>query len=231
MAGNQWSDDYRGPQDPPGPPGPPPDRWEGEAPPPKPGMSGGMKAFLILVAILGTCCLLCCGIGGFFVYQMFPKMSKIPAEVNAGRDEIAKLQLPAGFEPVSMFKIDNFMMSMIAVEYRNTAIHGRISLAQMQLKVGDAAQRDEAMRQQMERNGLGAPKNLINVKSETKTVEIKNQECQFTFKHGEDPATRKKMRQVSGVFEGNHGPVWISIDMDDAAFKEDAIVKMLEGIK
>jgi hypothetical protein len=39
------------------------------------------------------------------------------------------------------------------------------------------------------------------------------------------------MREVSGVFEGSHGPVMISIEMDQSAFKEDAIIKMLEGIK
>ncbi len=144
MADNQWSDELRGPEETPRRPDPSHDQWEGEAQPPKAGMSGGMKAFLILAAVLGCCCVLCCGIVGFFAYSFFPKVSQNAADVNAARGEIAKIELPAGFTPVHMIKIDNFMMSMTAVGYRNPAIHGEITLAEMRLKVGEAAQRDQA---------------------------------------------------------------------------------------
>src|SRR5580698_4231471 len=157
MAENQWSDEFREPEQPSRRPEPAPDQWGGEAPPPKAGMSGGMKAFLIIVAILGTGCVLCCGVVGFFAYQMVPKISQNPAEVNAARDEIAKIELPAGFQPVTMFKMDNFFMNMTAVEYRDSAIDGRFSMAEMQLKVGEPAQRDQAMRQQLEKQGIGTP--------------------------------------------------------------------------
>jgi len=231
MAENQWSDEFREPEQHSRRPDPSPDQWGGEPPPAKSGMSGGMKAFLILVAILGTCCILCCGIVGFFAYQSFPKLSQNPADVNAARDEIAKIELPKGFQPERMAKMDNFFMTMTAVDYRDPAIDGHFSMAEMQLKIGEPSQRDQAMRQQLERQGIGAPKNLRNVKTETKAIEIKGQESSFTFKRGEDPMSKKKMCQVQGVFEGKHGPVWISLEMDDKAFKEDAIVKMLEGIK
>ena len=231
MAENQWSDEFRGPEETPGRPGPSRDQWEGGAQPPKAGMSGGMKTFLILMAILGCCCVLCCGIGGFFIYSFYPKVSQNPADVSAARDEIAKIQLPAGFEPVHMIKIDNFIMTMTAVGYRNPAIHGDITLAEMRLKVGEPAQRDQAMRQQLERQGFGGPKIVNNSKSETKTIKIKGQDCAFVFKQGDDPATRKKVRQISGVFEGSHGPVSIMIEMDESAYKEGAIVKMLESIQ
>jgi hypothetical protein len=229
MAENQWSDDFREPEQRSSRPDPSPDQWGGEAPP-KQGMSGGMKAFLILVAILGTCCVLCCGIVGFFAYQSFPKLSQNPADVNAARDEIAKIELPKGFQPERMAKMDNFFMTMTAVDYRDPAIDGHFSMAEMRLKVGEPSQRDQQMRQQLERQGIGAPKNLRNAKTQTKSIEIKGQECNFTFKRGEDPMSKKKMCQVQGVFESKNGPVWISLEMDDKAFKEDAIVKMLEGI-
>jgi hypothetical protein len=230
MAENQWSDEFREPERPFRRPDPSPDQWGGEVPP-KAGMSGGMKAFLILVAILGTCCVLCCGVVGFFAYQMFPKTSQDPAEVNAAREEIAKIDLPAGFKPVTMVKMDNFFMTMTAVEYRDSAIDGRLSLAEMQLKVGEPAQRDEAMRTQLERQGIGAPRNLRTAKSETKSIEIKGQECSFAIKRGEDPISKKKMCQIVGVIPGKRGPAFFSLEMDEKAFKEDAIVKMLEAIK
>ena len=233
MAENQWNDEVREPNQPSRRPDPAPEQWGGEAPPPpKSGMSGGMKAFLIIVAILGTCCVLCCGVVGFFAYQMFPKVSQVPADVNAARDEIAKIDLPAGFEPEQLVKMDNFFMTMTLVVYRAPAINGTLAMCEMQIKFGQAAQRDQLMRQQFDKQGVGAPKNIRNAKTETKKIKIKGQECTFAFKVGEDPgAGQKKMRQVAGVFEGKHGPVLLSIEMDASALKDDAIVKMLEGIK
>jgi hypothetical protein len=230
MTENQWSDEFREPEQHSPRPDQSPDQWGSEAPP-KQGMSGGMKAFLILIAILGTCCVLCCGVGGFFAYQSFPKVSQNAADVDAARDEIAKIDLPKGFQPEHTIKVDNFFMTLIAVEYRDPAIDGHFSLAEMQLKFGEASERDQAMRQQLERQGFGAFKNLRNAKSETKSIEIKGQECSISIKRGEDPGSKKKMVQVQGVFDGKHGPVSISLEMDAKAFKEEAIVKMLEGIK
>jgi hypothetical protein len=228
MAENQWSDESPESGEPRRRPSS--DHWEGEAPP-KAGMSGGMKAFLILAGILGLCCVLCCGVVGFFAYSFFPKVSQVPADVDAARNEIAKIELPAGFAPATMFKIDSFMMSMTAVEYRNAAIHGQITLVEMQLKVSPPAQRDQTMRQQLDRQGFGTPMILNNAKSETKKIKIKGQDCEFVFKQGSQGTPKRDVRQITGVFEGNHGPVSIMIEMDASAYKEDAIIKMLEGIK
>lgn len=230
MADNQWNDEFRGPEDSSRQPDRSRDQWD-DAPPPKAGMSSGMKVFLILVAVLGCCCLVCCGVGAFFIYSVVPKVSQNPAEINAAREEMVQITLPAGFEPGNMFKMDNMMFSMTAVEYRNAAIQGEITLAQFRVKVGNAKQQDEQMHQQLERQGFGNPKHLTNTKSETKTVEVKGKDCNFTFRQGTDPGTHKKMREISGAFQGKQAPVFIMIQMDESAYKEDAIVKMLEAIK
>jgi hypothetical protein len=230
MADNQWNDEFRGPEDASRQPDRSRDQWD-DAPPPKAGMSSGMKVFLILVAVLGTCCVVCCGVVGYFIYSVVPKVSQNPAEINAARDDMAQITLPAGFEPGNMFKMDNMMFSMTAIEYRNPAIQGEITLAQFRMKVGNAKQQDEQMHQQLERQGFGNPKHLTNTKSETKTVEIKGKDCNFTFRQGTDPGTHKKMREISGAFQGKQAPVFLMIQMDESAYKEDAIVKMLEAIK
>jgi hypothetical protein len=228
MPEDQWSDDFQEP--PKTPRRPDRDQWD-EGPPAKAGMSSGMKAFLIVVAILGTCCVLCCGVGAFFIYSFYPKVSEAPADVDAARNEIAKIDLPAGFKPVRMVKMDNMALTMIAVEYEDPAIDGRISLAEMRVKMGQAAQNDEAIRGRLESGGFQTGKPLSNIKRETKTIKVNGQDCSFTFARGNQQGTKKKMREVSGAFDGPHGPAWISIEMDDAKFNEDAIVKMLEGIK
>src|SRR5580692_8270895 len=129
MAENQWNDEFNDPAQGPGKPAR--DQWD-SVPQAKPGMSGGMKAFLIIAAVLGACCLLCCGIGGYFIYSVGRgiKTSQVPAEVNAAKDQIAAISIPAGFAPVQMVSMDNFMMLMTTVEYKNPPVHGEISIAE-----------------------------------------------------------------------------------------------------
>jgi len=196
-------------------------------------MSGGMKAFLIVVAILGTCMLLCCCGFGFIAYSFAPKDSKDPAQINAARDAIAKINLPAGFEPVQMIGIDNFMMLRTDVVYENPAVHGSITLAEMNVKIGGPQQRQNLEQMLLQSAQQDQRKNtpLINEKSSTKTIKIKEHNCVFEFREGQDSATKSKHHQISGVFDGRHGPVCVSIEIDDSAYHEDVIVKTLETIQ
>jgi len=234
MSQNDWDDEFKDREPQPNAPRPSPDPWadDREQQPKKTGMSSGMKALLILGAIGGACFLLCCGGIALFVYSMVPKMSRDPAAINAARDNIAKIDLPKGFEPVQMFKTDNFFVTMQAVVYENRAVNGRIMLATANLKVGDPAQRNQVqITEQMEQQGFGRREVLQNAKMETKKLKIRGKEYPFEFAEGDDPTTHKKRWQISGLFEGARGPTLILIQIDESAYKEQEIVKMLEGIQ
>ena len=83
--------------------GPPPHQQWSDQPPPPTGMSGGMKACLIIICVVGFCCLLCCGGLAYLGFAFYPKMSTNPAEITALRDEIATIDIPAGFKPKGGF--------------------------------------------------------------------------------------------------------------------------------
>jgi hypothetical protein len=235
MADNQWDDEARNPNELhfEGRSRDPQEAAQGSAGPPKAGMSGGMKAFLIVVAILGTCLLLCCGGSALLSYFWLPKESTDPAQINVARDAIARINLPAEFKPARMFKINNFMTSITIVSYQNASVHGDITLLEMNVKLGGlkANEQIQSQMQQLERQGFAEHIRLINVNSTTKTIKINGRDCVFEFLEGEDPATKTKRHQIAGVFAGRHGPVLVSINMDDSAYHEDEIVKMLQTIQ
>src|ERR1700685_6172 len=222
MAGDQWRDEPgdlggagpRRPRDP----------WDDASslPPPRTGMSGGMKAVLIIVGILGTCSLLCCGVLFYIGYSFSKgiKQSENPAEVDQARNEMCTISLPKGFKPQRMFGMDNFLMSMTAVEYRNPDVHGNVTLASMQLKMGNKKQSEVQVRQQLETQGFSRTNVLDDSKSETKTIKIKGRDCKFEFTQGINPDDHKHYREVSGVFDGTTGQVSISIEMDESAYKQ-----------
>ena len=149
-------------------------------------MSGGMKACLVVLCVVGFCCLLCCGGFAYFGYTMVPKVSNSPAEINAARDEIAQITLPAGFEPKTSAKIDNWFGRLTMVEYSNPG-HADLMLMQIQAKIGgpDAM---TPIRQSMEKQRVTKVEvgPMQNAKVETKMIKIKGKDCLFTFTTGDE---------------------------------------------
>lgn len=162
----------------------PSDDW-GDQPPPPSGMSGGMKACLIIGGLLGLCCILCCGVFGYMGYKMVPRLTNNAADINAYRDQIAKIDLPPGFEPKSGGKTDNFMFSMIFVFYENPG-HARLMMGQFGSKMGGGPEMQGGMRQQFEVQRSSEFHDMANEKTETRNLKIKGHEYPFVFATGEE---------------------------------------------
>jgi len=213
--------------------------WSDQAPPPPSGMSGGMKACLVVICVVGLCCLLCCGVVVYVFYNMVPKVSENPAEIDAVRDSICKIDIPPGLKPKTSIKFDNFFMSMPMVVYEDAG-HATLMLMQMRIKVqgGDF---NQAMRQQFDQRRSVEVGRMENSKTETKNIKIKGKECSFVFTSGEErvpqgpgagkkPGKKEFRHAIEGSFEGKDGQAMIFIDFDDT-YKEADIVKMLENIQ
>jgi hypothetical protein len=174
----------------------PPEDWGGPPPGPPSGMSGGMKACLIVICVLGACCLLCCGGFGYLGYAMVPKVSTVPADINAAREEIAKIDIPAGFEPKNSLKIDNWFCTVTMVEYSNPG-HANLMMLQGLAKIGGPAAM-QSIRQSIEQQRVThvevGPK--ANAKVETRMLKIKGKDYQFTFTSGD----------LGGIRGANKGP-------------------------
>jgi hypothetical protein len=167
----------------------PPDDWNDRSSGSSSGMSGGMKTCIIIVCILGFCCVLCCGIFGYVGYSMRPVISEAPADVDAAREEIATMKIPAGLVPKNSVKMDNMFISMIMVEYENPG-HASLFIMQMRPKMGgnDAT---GPWKQQFEQNRVTHSNigDMKNAKMETKQIKIKGHEYSFTFTKGEQEGT------------------------------------------
>jgi hypothetical protein len=239
MSQPNWPEEGRRPNQ----PGQPPNQQWNEQPPPPSGMSGGMKACLIIISVLGVCCLVCCGIVGYGIYSFVPKVTENPADIDAARNEIATIDLPAGLKPKTLLKFDNFLMSMPMVVYEDAG-HATLMLMQIKIKYAGAEQMQAGMRQQFEQRRTVEVGRMENSKTETKTIKIKGKDCPFVITTGETrdnrggggaggdkKAAKKTVRhQMEGSFEGKDGQAVIVIDFDDT-YKEADMIKMLENIK
>jgi hypothetical protein len=204
MSQSDWPQEGRRPENPDRFGQRPPEDWGGAPPAPPSGMSGGMKACLIVICVVGFCCVVCCGVFGYVFYTIGksitePLTSKNPAEVKAGLDDICKITLPPGLEPKSVTKIDNFVFSTVAVEYENPG-HASLMMLQMHTKMGSSDSM-APVRQQFEQKRVthvttGGP--MTNTKIETRVLKIKGQDYTFTF-------TKSEPAVVKGAGDGAGG--------------------------
>jgi hypothetical protein len=198
---------------------------------PKQGMSTGMKVLIVLVCIFGGGGLLCCGGMAYFFYQIAPKISDRPEEVIALQKEIADISLPAELKPKQSVKFDNFMFAMKMVMFESGDSKSSLMLTEAKAKMaGQNPQQDAQMRDAMRQQGMETGP-LAKVESTTKKLKVKGAERDFQFSSGEDAGTGRKMRQISGGFPGRNGDAHLMYRVEEEAYKEEDVVKMIESIQ
>jgi hypothetical protein len=191
-------------------------------------MTVGTNFWRISLGIGAFFLLLCTGAMAFLFHE-FPEGSNDPATIDAARDEMAKLHLPVGFFPITLARFGD----ITCVGYWNYDIDGRITLTECVLKSGnsDIEVRKYLAEEHSEAHLSTEP--LVDAERHTKQIRIKGQQYPFEFTRGTDPTTHEVRRRVSGGFAGNRAATLIEfeIEVNESAYHEDHIVKMLEGIR
>jgi hypothetical protein len=165
----------------------------------------------------------------YLFHEFRSEFSDDPATIDAARDEMVKLKLPSGFFPITLARFGD----ITCVGYWNYDIDGRITLTECVLKSGnsDIEVRKYLAEQHTESHLSTEP--LVDAERHTKQIRIKGKQYPFEFTRGTDPTTHQVRRCVSGGFEGNRAATLIEIEIavNESAYNEDHIVKMLEGIR
>jgi hypothetical protein len=198
-------------------------------------MSTGMKVFLALLIVGGVCALLCCGGIVFFGYW-FGQNTKVgtdPAAMQQIADEIADMDVPAGFRPVFGSKIP--MPAMAIAVFRDDGARSVISLVRMDAFMNQKPQQADLTMQAenfaMQQGHAGSLDPLPgSAESQQKELKVRGQNTVFTFTKGKDPREGERLK-VSGAFAGGNGLTAIVVSTDPAKHSEAEIVKMIESIK
>ena len=208
--------------------------------PPKKGMSGGTKALLIVGIIFGLLILLCCGglvgLGIYGASYFSDAMSQDPAVIAECTAQFVEMEIPPQFAPVMSFDMTipfSGEALMVWVVYADEpsgsmlmmASLGAVMVAQNQEDV--QRQLKESMRQQ----GLAAGEDVDEWESSVREIEVRGEPTAFTFAVGKNTETEAQRIEVSGMFEGQSGPVMLILSADAAVIDEEAVVEMIESIK
>lgn len=212
--------------------------------------SSGNKVLLILGTIAGLGLVLCCG-GPAIVYVMFKDaiVQKIkntfdlttdPEEVKGRSEEIAHLDIPENYTPVSAVRFSiGFTMKMIVYQSGSNN-QGALVLMEMEMNQPgmDRKQMREQMLQQMRsQQANGGPggfnSQIVAQSTETKTFKVNGEDVEFDFVKGTRPGDSSGTiyRQVTGTFQGKNGIVMLMLFIPDSEYDEEAVSKMIQSIR
>jgi hypothetical protein len=170
--------------------------------------------------------MVCC-VGVAYVFRDFQsEWSDDPVRVEAAGKEMATVRIPPGFHPVFLVGMANIRI----VAYMSPAIDGRLIIgtglagSDQHFEIGQiaAARTDKK---------AFFSDSLLDEKNSSKQIRIKHTNCNCEFTQGLDCSGHKMRRRVQGTFAGNRGPTVIELEMDDSAYHEAEIIRMLEGIR
>lgn len=204
---------------------------------PRKGMSTGMKILIVLLCLGGVLFLLCGGCVIYVVSQVKHEVKQDDPQAAAQTaQEIVTIEVPEQFQPSDSVKMGGelfgFGMKMKVATFRSAEGHGSLVLMQMQMKIRNMPQQDQAelARQQLRQQDLHNTE-LNVVRSEQREFEIRGQKVPFLFAEAKQPETDTAFRQVSGAFAVDQGMVMLLLQVEEEAYDEEAVVRMLESIE
>lgn len=211
--------------------------------PPRPGMSTATKVILIVLASLGGLGLLCCGVGGFFLYrfggQITKGINRDPAVVQEVTQKLATITIPQPLKPIGSIDIQFLGVKMTGVAYADRDSQSVLELMSaaykdVQPEPGDVRRQIEPQLENLLRQEkiTSHPARQGNWESEssTKTIKAGDEEVRFVFTKHTNKDNGAVRIDVDGDFPGTEGTTSLFLSADTKALSEEQIVKMLESI-
>ena len=194
--------------------------------------SGGgcFKIALIVggVGFLGM--LVCCGGLAWFGWGFVPKMATTPADVAAVGQEVMQIDIPAEFVGQAGMSWDNWVMSMKFATYEYKEQKGSLVIGSMQVKLGDPKDSQAAFKNQTKQQSDDEEDLKITVTVDREFT-IRGKPAKFKFSEAEQEGTGKKFRLVSSEIATPGGLLIFQLKLEEDAYDEEAVVKMIESIQ
>lgn len=199
--------------------------------PQEPSSGGGcLKVALIVggVGFLGM--LVCCGGLAWFGWGFIPTLATTPADVAAVGQQVMQIDIPTEYVGKAGFTIDNSWIAMRFATFLHKDGKGTLLIGAMQVKVGDLKDKQADFKAQSQQQSKDEKKLTIK-KTEEREFTIRGKPATFKFSEAEEEGTNKKFRLVTGELEAPGGITVLQLTLEEEAYDEDAVVKMIESIR
>ena len=179
-----------------------------------------------LVIVVGSCCLC-----GGAVWQKQPDFLADPAAAAGVTGEILPVTVPAVFTPEGAIQWDLWMLvNMQGAYYTLTTGDGELSFLQVDSRFIDNIDFRDHIIRSLREHGAGGGFDLAVKATETRTYEVGGESVDFTFLKAQDRTTGRDRRLVDGIVSGPHGPVMISLWLDEENWDPQMVDDMIASI-
>lgn len=194
--------------------------------------SGGgcLKIALIVGGIGFAGMFVCCGGLGWFIWGFIPKMATTPADVAAVGQEIMTIEIPPEFVGQTGMSIDNWMLTMKFATYQHKEQKGVLMIGSMQVKIGDPKDHQAAFKDRTEQQS-GGDEGLEITSTTDREFTVRGKTVTFKFSEAKQEGTGKKYRLVSSEIDSPGGLTIFQLTLEEDAYDEEAVVKLIESIR
>ena len=196
----------------------------------KSGGSGCLKFALIVGGLSFIGLLVCCGGLTWFGWGFIPKMATTPTDVAAVGQQVMQIDIPDEFVGKAGFTIDNRWIAMRFATFLHKDGKGALLIGAMQVKMGDLKDRHADFKKRSQQQSNDQQKLTIK-KTEEREFTIRGKSVTFKFSEAEEDGTDKKFRLVTGELEAPGSITILQLTLEEEAYDEDAVVKMIESIR
>ena len=208
------------------------------APPPQTGMGCGTKLLIVLGLLFLLMILVCCG--GFFGLGYYVKhaVTQDSVAVKDITEDITEIEIPSPLEPAGAGRFASPVggkLLALGAAYVDRQRDGILILIaagdmfdeQTQLKIR------QSLEQALQQGGVKkeSREELQQRKESRKEMTIRGEKATFTIVQGVGAQSHEPRIQVQGVFQGEIGPVMLTLDANAERLPEDKVIKMLDSIK
>jgi hypothetical protein len=219
------------------------ERFEAEPsyPPPKQGMSTGLKILLGCGIGCGVLTLLCCGgmvAGTWWSMEMLKRsVVREPAEIQAIADAVATIDVPAGLRPKAGVDmripiVDRTFLKAVAF----TDDHDHQILAIGEFSESFAQVDEDSLRDEINRALADGSKGEHDhddfqvQETHQLELEIRGQPAKFRIEEGVDK-DQKKLIRAMGDFQGHHGLGLVFLQLDAEQYNLEQVEQILRSIR
>jgi len=121
-------------------------------------------------------------------------------------------------------------MTMKFASYEHQDHKGQLLIGSMQVKFGDPKDHQAAFQNQSKQQGAEED-DLKITKTEDREFTVRGKPVKFHFAEAEQAETNKKFRVVSSEIATPGGLLIFQLKLEEDAYDEEAVVKMIESIR
>ena len=162
---------------------------------------------------------------------MAPKVTSVPAEVEAAGQLVLNMKIPPEFKPNNAVTMDNSFFTMRIAQFKHSEGKGELVLGMMKLKIGDANQMNAQSAQFRSQHETSISGTLDVKKTEAHELTIDGQKVSVMVGEATDRPTGKAVHTAKADIDTPSGQTFFLLRLDDDVWDQDAVFKMLEEAK